>query len=314
MQHRTVHHPASSDHRANMIGALWMIAAMAGFAVEDSFVKATTATLPIGQVLVLFGLAGAVVFAFLARMRHEKLVTSDVLSVAMNIRVVFEVGGRLFYVLALALIPLSAATVILQATPIVVVAAAALLFHEKVGWRRWTAIVLGMCGVLVILQPGTEGFSMLSLLAVAGMLGFAGRDLASRAAPVSLGTAVLGFYGFLAVVLAGLIFALWSGTVFVMPDTYALLLLAGAVGSGVIAYSCLMKAMRTGEVSAVTPFRYIRLIFGIGLGVVLFQERVTGWMMIGSVMIVLSGLFIMWRGKQKEATTATSEIGDPGRT
>jgi len=297
-----------------MIGALWMIAAMAGFAVEDSFVKATTATLPIGQVLVLFGLAGAVVFAFLARVRHEKLVTSDVLSVAMNIRVVFEVGGRLFYVLALALIPLSAATVILQATPIVVVAAAALLFHEKVGWRRWTAIVLGMCGVLVILQPGTEGFSMLSLLAVAGMLGFAGRDLASRAAPVSLGTAVLGFYGFLAVVVAGLIFALWSGTVFVMPDTYALLLLAGAVGSGVIAYSCLMKAMRTGEVSAVTPFRYIRLIFGIGLGVVLFQERVTGWMMIGSVMIVLSGLFIMWRGKQKEATTVTSEIGDPGRS
>lgn len=312
MQRRTAY-PATPDHRANLIGALWMIAAMAGFAVEDSSVKATTETLPIGQVLVLFGLGGAAVFACLARLRGENLATRDVISLPMKIRVVFEVGGRLFYVLALALIPLSAATVILQATPIVVVAAAALLFHEKVGWRRWAAIVLGMCGVLVILQPGTDGFSMLSLLAVAGMLGFAGRDLASRAAPASLGTAVLGFYGFLAVVVAGLIFALWSGTVFVAPSTYALMLLAGAVGSGVIAYSCLMKAMRTGEVSAVTPFRYIRLIFGIGLGVLLFQERVTGWMMIGSTMIVLSGLFIMWRGKQKAGATETDKIGDPGR-
>ncbi|WP_281280723.1 DMT family transporter [Falsirhodobacter xinxiangensis] len=287
--------------RANALGAAWMIAAMAGFAVEDAFVKALSQHLPIGQVLVMFGFGGAFVFGALALMTGQKLLSRDVASFPMRLRVLFEVGGRLFYILALALIPLSAATVILQATPIVVVAAAALVFGERVGWRRWAAILLGMAGVLVILRPGSDSFSVLSLLAVLGMLGFAGRDLASRAAPASLGTAVLGFYGFLAVVVAGGIFSLWSQVPFIAPDAAAVQFTAGAVASGVAAYSCLMKAMRTGEVSAVTPFRYVRLVFGLALGAVLFGERLTGFMLIGSAMIVLSGLFIIGRGSYAPA-------------
>lgn len=276
-----------------------MIVAMALFSVEDSFVKAATATLPIGQILMMFGWAGSVVFALLAFSRRERLFTIHVLSFAMCIRLVFEVAGRLFYVVALALIPLSAATVILQATPIVVVAAAALVFGEQVGWRRWLAILLGICGVLVILRPGTDSFSVLSLFAVLGMLGFAGRDLASRAAPAALGTATLGFYGFVAVIIAGGLFSLWAQVSFIRPGPRELLYLAGAVTAGVLAYSCLMKAMRTGEVSAVTPFRYVRLIFGLALGMAMFGETLTAPMVVGSVLIVLSGLFIMWRGKAR---------------
>lgn len=292
----------SPQERANLVGALWMIAAMALFAVEDGFVKGATDTLPVGQVLILFGAGGALAFALIATLSGERLVTRDVASRPMRIRVVFEIVGRLFYVLALALIPLSAATVILQATPIVVVAAAALLFGEKVGWRRWTAIATGMAGVLVILRPGTEGFSMLSILAVVGMLGFAGRDLASRAAPVSLGTSVLGFYGFLAIVAAGAIFSLWDGAGLVRPQPLAWAFVAGAVASGVLAYSCLMKAMRTGDVSAVTPFRYVRLLFGLALGVLVFNETVDLWTGVGSGMILLSGLFVMWRTRPPART------------
>ncbi len=292
---------AQAAARANLIGALWMIAAMAAFAVEDSLVKVAATTLPTSQVLVLFGAGGALLFAALAIRSDQPLLTWDALSRPMLLRVLFEVSGRLFYVLALAMIPLSAATVILQATPIVVVAAAALIFHERVGWRRWAAIALGMVGVLVIVQPGTDGFSALSLLAVLGMLGFAGRDLASRAAPASLGAVVLGFYGFLSVVLAGVLLALWTGQDFVRPDRATALAMTAAVLCGVGAYTCLMKAMRTGDVSAVTPFRYVRLIFGLALGVALFGEPVTVPMMIGSGLIVLSGLFIMWRSRPAPA-------------
>ena len=78
----------------------------------------------------------------------------------------------------------------------------------------------------------------------------------------------------------------------------ALIGLSGAVLAGVAAYSCLMKAMRTGDVSAVTPFRYTRLLFGIALGIVVFGEQVNASMMLGAALIVLSGLFILWRGKQ----------------
>ena len=275
-----------------------MIAAMAVFAIEDALIKAASAMLPVGEVLVLFGLGGVLAFATVALIDKQPLYNPGVVSRPMLIRVVFEVSGRLFNVLALSLIPLSAVTVILQATPLVVVAGAALVFGEKVGWRRWTAIFLGLVGVVVIIQPGTEGFSMLSLLAVLGMLGFAGRDLASRAAPATMSTAILGLYGFMSIIVAGGLYSAWQGVAFVMPDARISLYVLGAVLAGVTAYSCLMKAMRTGEVSAVTPFRYSRLLFGIALGIVLFGERLSLAMVVGSGLIVVSGLFILWRGRQ----------------
>lgn len=291
------------DRRANLFGSIWMIASMAGFAFEDTFIKGASTKLPVGQILTLFGLGGAFVFACIAVVNKDLLFDKAVVSRPMRIRVFFEIIGRLFYVLAISLIPLSAATVILQATPLVVVAGAALVFGEKVGWRRWAAIFVGLLGVIVIIQPGTDGFSMLSVLAIIGMIGFAGRDLASRAAPASLGTSVLGFYGFLSIVVAGGLFSLWEAVPFVPLDTKVSYYLMGAVLAGVAAYSFLMKAMRTGEVSAVTPFRYTRLLFGIGFGIAFFGEQLSYSMVFGSSLVVISGLFILWRGKPAKAAS-----------
>lgn len=284
--------------RENLIGALWMVAAMAAFAVEDALIKTAAAALPVGQILLVFGLGGAALFALAARLNGEALAPAAVASRPMLIRVVFEVGGRLFYALAIALTPLSSATVILQATPLVVVAGAALVFGERVGWRRWGAVAIGLLGVVVIVQPGAGGFSALSALALLGMIGFAGRDLASRAAPASIGVTILGLYGFLAIALAGLIYALWEGAEPVRPGVAVALCLLGTVLAGAVGYTGLMKAMRTGEISAVTPFRYTRLLFGVALGVLLFGERVSLSMLVGSGLIVLSGLFILGRARR----------------
>ena len=283
--------------RENLLGASFMVSAMAAFAAEDALIKGATGTLPAGQVLIWFGLGGALLFAAIARLEGRPLFTAAVVSPPMLARVVFEIAGRLFYVLALALIPLSTATVILQATPLVVLAGAAVVFGERIGWRRWGAVLLGMTGVLVIVQPGSEAVSLLSLLAVLGMLGFAGRDLASRAAPRSLATSILGLYGFLAVLVAGALYSLWEGAALVVPDRAAALSLAAAVPVGVFAYALLMRAMRTGDVSAVTPLRYTRLIFGIVLGIAVFGEQLTPPVIAGSALIVLSGLVIVWRGR-----------------
>ena len=290
-----------TDRRANLVGAFWMVGAMAAFAVEDALVKAVTASLPVAQVLVLFGAGGAIVFAATAVLRDERLFGADVVSPPMRVRVCFEVVGRLFYTLALALTPLSATTAILQATPIVVVAGAALIFGETVGWRRWTAIVVGLIGVLIILEPTPSSFSPLSILAVIGMVGFAGRDLASRAAPASLSTAALGFYGFVALMLAGGLYAGWEQRAFVLPDGRTWLMLAAIAVLGACAYASLMKAMRTGAVSSVTPFRYSRLLFGVALGVILFDESVDLAMAVGCCVVVASGLFILWRSRRRAA-------------
>ncbi len=276
-----------------------MVAAMAGFTLEDVLVKEVSQTLPVGEILVLFGVGGALIFALVARLQGQRLLVGAVLSPPMRIRALFEVTGRLFYVLAIALTPLSSATVILQATPLVVVAGAMLFLGERVGWRRWAAIVLGMIGVIIVIRPGSASFSPLSLLAVLGMIGFAGRDLASRAAPATLSTSILGLYGFLSVVFAGTLFSVWDGEPFVWPHIDIAMVLTSGVVAGVVAYSCLMKAMRTGEVSAVTPFRYTRLLFGVAAGVLFFGEQLSPAILMGSGLVVLSGGFVMWRSGAK---------------
>ena len=287
-------HPASPA-RANLTGSLWMIAAMAAFALEDAFFKTAARSLSVGQVLVMMGAGGAVLFAAHARWRGEALAGRAVFSRAMRIRIPFEIVGRLFYALSLAYTPLSATTAILQATPIVVVSGAAIVFRERVGWQRWLAILGGLAGVLVILRPAADSFSVLSLLAVTGMLGFAGRDLASRAAPASLSTSVLGLWGYLSLLVAGLLFSAWTAQAWTLPALSSAWPVAAATAAGVTAYACLMKAMRTGEVATVTPFRYTRLLFGLSLGVLAFGESLDLPTVAGAGIVVLSGLFILRR-------------------
>lgn len=284
----------------NLRGSLLMIAAMAGFAVEDMFLKTAARQLPVGQILMIFGAAGMVGFAILAKAQGARLITPALLSRAILARAGCEVAGRLFYTLAIALTPLSSASAILQATPLVVVAGAALIFGERVGWRRWSAIFAGFIGVLIILRPGLEGFSPLSILAVLGMLGFAGRDLATRAAPKSLSNMTLGVYGFAMMVPTGAaLLAMTGGAVWPSPTISAAL--AGATLFGVAAYYALTAAMRVGEVSVVTPFRYSRLLFALILGAVVFAERPDAATLIGSGIIVASGIYTLLRGRTRKA-------------
>lgn len=283
---------------ANLRGSLWMVAAMAGFAVEDMFLKSVTAHIPLGQALLIFGLSGAAFFAILTKRAGEALLHPALLSRPLLIRSSFEVTGRLFYSLAIALTPLSTASAILQATPLVVVAGAALLFGERVGWRRWTAIAIGFAGVLLILRPGVEGFSLLSLVTVAGMIGFAGRDLATRAAPPALSNRQLGLIGMAMLAVAGAVILAVTGGAR-LPDLTATALLSGVTGFGIFAYNALTIAMRTGEVSVVTPFRYTRLVFAMILGIAVFHERPDALTLAGSALIVASGLYTLARARRR---------------
>ncbi len=278
----------------NQRGSLYMVTAMAGFAVEDMFIKSAARAMPLGQVLVLMGVLGVLWFAYQSHLVQEPAFPAALRSRTMILRSGSEVVGRLFYSLAIALTPLSVASAILQATPLVVVAGAALIFGEKVGLWRWALTVLGFAGVLVILRPGLEGFDALSLLAVIGLLGFAGRDLATRAAPPALSNAQLGAAGFSVLGLSGLVILTFQGGP-VLPEMLPLAKAFGAAGFGILGYSYLTRAMRTGEVSAVTPFRYTRLLFAMVLGVTLFGERPDLQTLIGSAMVVGCGILILTR-------------------
>ena len=278
----------------NLRGSLFMVASMAGFAVEDMFLKAASRAIPVGEALVVMGLVGTLVFAMAARAAGAAALPRAVLSRTMALRSGSEIVGRLFYALAVVLTPISEASAILQATPLLVVLGAALIFGERVGLWRWLLIIAGFVGVLIILRPGLQGFSALSLLALVAMAGFAGRDLATRAAPPALSNAQLGVTGFAMLTLSGLIILAVTGGVR-LPDPATFALLAGASAFGIAGYAALTQAMRLGEVAVVTPFRYTRLLFALAIGVTVFGERPDAATLAGSALIVACGLLLLTR-------------------
>lgn len=274
-----------------------MVASMAGFAVEDMFLKSASRQMSLGLVVTVLGLTGMAFFAAWARRRGEAVFPAALLTPPLLIRSGFEIAGRLFYALAVALTPLSTASAILQATPLVVMLGAAMLFRERIGWRRWLAVAVGFAGVLTILRPGLAGFDALSLLAVTAMLGFAGRDLATRAAPPALSNAQLGVVGYLMFTIAGLLLLVILGDG-AMPPAPALAQSLAAAVFGIAGYAFLTAAMRTGEVGAVTPFRYTRLVFAMILGFAVFAERPDAMTLLGAALVVGSGLFILTRKRR----------------
>ena len=291
--------PISNIQKENFLGSFLMVVAMATFAVEDSVIKLVSSVLPVGQILFLLGVGGALSFSGLALILRKEIFSYGFFTRPMHFRVISEVTGRVFYSSALALTPLASSTMILQATPLVVVIGAAVLFKEKVSALRWAAVLLGFFGVLIIIDPSSDSFSFLSILAVLGMLGFAGRDLASRVVPKSLNILALGFHGFMSIALSGIVLTLFCNEPIIWPDSNSWLYLLFGVFLGTIGYSALISAMRIGEVSAITPFRYSRIIFGMAIGMFFFGENITLTATLGCGLIVLSSFVVLHPNRRK---------------
>ena len=278
----------------NLRGIALMVASMAGFAVEDTLIKLTAASLPSGQILILLSLMGATIFAALAKARGLRLIGPSIVQRSVVVRNASEMLGTVCYVSAFILAPLSIASAILQATPLVVTLGAAVVLGAPVGWRRWTAIAVGLAGVLIIVRPGAEGFQPASLLAVAAVVLLAARDLATRTAPEHVASLVMAFYGFLAVMPAGAVLLQFQGGWHpVSAQDLGMMAMTAAVG--VAAYYAIIAAMRTGDVAVVTPFRYSRIIFALILGIAVFDESVDLWTLIGAGIVIGSGLYTLTR-------------------
>ncbi|WP_425044274.1 DMT family transporter [Primorskyibacter sp. S87] len=282
----------------NLRGALLMTLAMLGFAIEDMFIKLMADALPPWQIIAVLGAGGATVFACLIVAKRQRLFSRAFLSGPVLLRNLGELVGTLGFVTAIALTPISQASAILQATPLAVTLGAALFLKESVGWRRWSAILVGFAGVLLVIRPGGEAFDPLSLFAVVGVVGLAVRDLSTRTIPRETSSFQLSFLAFLTLVPASLTMSLFSKTPAVMPTPELWFMIAGAVGMGVAAYYAIVAAMRVGEVSFVTPFRYSRLVFALVVGMVVFSERPDALMLTGAGIIVASGLYTVWRERK----------------
>lgn len=292
----------------NMRGAAFMMLSMAGFSLNDAFIKTVSGELPLFQAVFLRGLmvvalVGALgwaqgALAWRPGRRDRALI---------GWRSLAEIGGTFCFLTALFNMPIANASAILQSVPLAVTLAAALFLGEPVGWRRYLAIGIGFCGVLVIVRPGAEGFNAYALWAVA-TIGFIGvRDLTTRSLSPGAPALAVVFATATAMTLAAGLASVVTGWAAVTPGHLAALAISAVCL--LIGYVFGVKTMRIGEIGFIQPFRYTLLVWAMLSGIVLFGEWPDVWMLAGSAIIVATGLFTFYReralGRQHRAAAAT---------
>ena len=286
-------------HTNNLRGILLMLAAMVFFAIEDMFIKFVAGALPNGEIILVSGVFGVPVFAALAHRSGHSIWIRGGLHPAVLIRGCGEMVGSVAYVAALAAIPMPTVSAVLQAMPLVVTLGSALFMGEKVGWRRWAAIAVGLAGVLLVIRPGLDGFRPAALWVLLTVAGLAARDLSTRVIPKDYSDAQISAWGLVAVALLGAVMMGVSGKA-VLPDGLQTLQLCGMVCVGVIGYWAITAASRTGEVSVVAPFRYTRLVFVILIAWLVFGEPADVITLCGAGLIIGSGIYSFARERRRK--------------
>ena len=281
----------------NTLGALLMMAAMAAFTLNDTLLKLTDGAVPLAQLLFLRGVASTVLIYALARslgaLRFQ-VMRRDWWLIA--VRSAAEVGAAFFFVTALLNMPLANVTAILQALPLTVAVAAALVFREPLGWRRMSAILIGFMGMLLIVRPGPDGFSLWSAYALMAVLCVTVRDLATRRLSRDVPSMTVTLASSVAVTLC---FGAASTVTEWAPITVPLAALIG--GASVIimaAYFFSVRAMRVGDIGFIAPFRYTGLIWALVLGWLVFEDWPSNLTLIGALIVVAMGLFTLYREQQ----------------
>ncbi|MGX9353848.1 DMT family transporter [Roseobacteraceae bacterium S113] len=284
----------------NNKGALMMVLAMAGFAVEDALIKSMGGALPPGQIIALLGGLGAIALGGYVLSRGLALFPPLTWSGPVMLRNGAEALGTLCFVTALVRADLSTASAILQATPLVVTLGAVLFLGESVGWRRWAAMAVGFLGVMIVIRPGMAGFDPNALWAVGGMLGLALRDVATRKVPAEMSSVTLSFQAFFLLVPTGLLLSLTTtGLVDMTAREWVTIVIC--VGIGIISYLAIVGAMRLGEVSFVTPFRYSRMVFALFIATLVFGEALDTATWLGITLIIGAGLYTFFRERSLKA-------------
>ena len=293
----------------NARGALYMNVAMLAFTLNDSLVKAVTATLPLFQAIALRGLFATSALLALAALSGGLVLPRGRVLGALSLRTLAEIGGTVFFLGALTQMPLANLSAIMQSMPLAVTLAAAIVFKERVGLAQLAAIGLGMGGVLLIIRPGTEGFDIWSMMGLASVACVVVRDLSTRAMPASLPSVTVAVAASAGVMLTGLAVTMVRGW---QPVTlHQLALVAGAAAFLVVGYLFVVKMMRVGSIAVIAPFRYTALLWALLLGWAIFGTFPDHLTLLGAAIIVATGLFTLYHGGRQRAGVAVPPESRP---
>lgn len=278
---------------ANRRGVLAMIGAMAAFVVNDALVKLATSAYPTGQVLAIRGLFAVAAALLLLRGTSGFADLKALRNPLVLARGALEGVIAFTFITALAHLPLANITAILQAASLIVVALAALLGVEQVGWRRWLAIGVGFIGVLVIVRPAADGFTIYSLVALASAVLVGFRDLMTRRISAQVPSGVIALSTTIVVCAMG--WLLGMAEVWRPLRLTETLYLIGAAAFVALGNFGIIVAYRDADVSLVSGFRYMVLVFAIIVGIVIWGDWPDLASLTGAALIVGSGLYTLHR-------------------
>ena len=259
---------------------------------NDAVLKWLTDDYPVGEIMTLRGIFAFLPIGFIAwraggwralRVRHLHAQTA---------RALFFVASAFIWVFGLIHLPLADAMAATFTGPIMITALAPLLLGEIIGWRRWTAVVIGFCGVLLMIKPTGEGLRLAILLPIVSVMGGVARDIITRRIAASESSVATLAFTTAAATLIGLVTLPFGWT---MPNAWDWLLLAV---SGILmgaAHFFYIEALRLAEAATVMPFKYFNMVWAVGLGFVIWGDVPDEWVIAGTLLVVVSGLYIMRR-------------------
>jgi drug/metabolite transporter (DMT)-like permease len=282
--------PASTD---NLRGIAFMSAAMLVFIVNDTAVKVAAQSLSVGQIVFLRGLMSSAIAIGIVAAQGGLGELRHVLRPLVLARCMLEGLTAIAYIAALSLLPISTVTAVFLSSPLMITVVAAIWLGERVRWRRWLAVGVGFVGMLIVVRPSQDGLNAGVLLVLLATLMVVARDLITRRIPKDVSSMAVTVGTILAATATGGVVSLGQNWQPIGAD--AVLPLVIAAVAVMVGNYAIIVAFRTGEVSAVSPFRYTLMVWAVIAGLIVFGHWPDPVTWIGIVLIVAAGLYTLYR-------------------
>ncbi len=286
--------PARRDHVP--LGIFYMLAATVMFAGSSALSKWQVATYPIGEVLFIRTLTSLAVCALLILPAAGFVVFRTQRPRDHLMRGLVQAISQTFIVIAFSLMPLAGAVAINFSAPLFATLASALVLKETVGPARWSALIVGFLGVLIVAAPGADSFQVGALFALANAVMYGSVTAAVRGMTATESSGTLTMYQ---MIVLSVIFSAFLPFGFVAPTAGdGALMMANGAANGLGQYWW-TRALHLAPASAVTPFYYFSLVWAIIIGFAVWGDVPTVGLLIGSAIVVCSGLFLLLRESRR---------------
>jgi len=291
----------------NLKAALFVVIAMSMITTNDAIVKHITQVFNVGQIMFLRGALICIIFAIVMRMRKQPVFSRQTLHRWNLLRGLFELGATLMFMTGLSLLPIAVASTLGFSSPIFLALLAGLILKEEVGMDRWIVILIGFAGVMLITNPFSESTSWAMVFPIACAFFVALRDIAIRYVPTDIPSSQVAFTNAWIVMLGGGIYSIYQG--WGDADWQWYLWFFGVGGALYCGYLFLIIGSRLGELSFISPFKYISILIAIIYGYLFWGDKPTLTMLAGAAIIVISGIILVSTEKRRNRNKVLATQG-----